>query len=175
MSRKINGLIILIAIVLSCSSNKFGWKDETGSETGNERTTGFIEDFDPLTLNDDDIVVPADREDASDEGIQRGETEKITPVDERSTDEMVQGFRVQLMATGDGEQAREERRSAVFNFQEHVYLIFEAPLYKIRVGDCLNRREAEALRSEAIRKGFRDAWIVPSKVYPKTDRDSNHP
>jgi len=71
---------------------------------------------------------------------------------------------VQLLATSDEEMAREEKKRAVFKFEDKVYLIFDAPMYKIRVGDCLTRKEAEELKKQAVSQGFTDAWIVPSQV-----------
>jgi len=47
-----------------------------------------------------------------------------------------------------------------------VYLVFEAPLYKIRVGDCLERNAAEELRDKAKDFGYGGAFVVKSKINP---------
>ena len=163
MLRLFGWLAVCVFFVASCSTSQFGWKTEPEGEK--KAQSGYVEDFDPLSLNDDDIVVQPREEAASTEEERSPEAEKIVVPPEKPAEEMVQGYRVQLLATGDEVQAREVKKDAIFKLEEDVYLVFEAPLYKLRVGDCRTKREAEGLRDEAIRKGFRDAWIVPSKVY----------
>lgn len=160
-------LIVGIFFMLSCSASQFGWKAEDEIRNQRAEKSGFIEDFDPLSLNDDDIVItPVEKP------LPSAEEEKPapimqTPTPDKSTPEIMQGYRVQLLATGDEPQAREAQKSAIFRFEEGVYLVFEAPLYKLRIGDCQTRREAEELRQKAVRNGFHDAWIVPSKIQIK--------
>lgn len=162
-----------ILFMLSCSTSQFAWKTESESE-GEEKKQGALwEDFDPLSLNDDDIVVPSAEREYQTGLEERPEQEGIPSEEEGSGGEMVQGYRIQLLATGDEAQAREEKRKAIFNFEESVYLDFESSLYKLRVGDCLTKREAEDLREKAIQRGFRDAWIVRSRVYRQRDGE-NH-
>ena len=163
------GLLVLILFMFSCSASQFGWKaeSESGDRAGDKGR--YLEDFDPLSLDDDDIVIRsvknADSTNDEDESILIG----TQPESEESAQEMVQGYRVQLLATGDEFQAREAKKNAIFRFEEGVYLIFEAPLYKLRIGDCQTRREAEQLRENAVRNGFGDAWIVPSRIFLKKD------
>ena len=45
-----------------------------------------------------------------------------------------------------------------------VYLIFEAPFYKIRVGDFRTMHEAESLRDLAKEYGYNESFPVKSKV-----------
>ena len=167
-------LIVGIIFFLSCSASQFGWKAEDDMRNQRAEKGGFIEDFDPLSLDDDDIVItpvakpppPAEEDKPA----------HITPTQapEKSTPAIIQGYRVQLLATGDEPQAREAQKSAIFRFEEGVYLVFEPPLYKLRIGDCQTRKEAEDLREKAIRNGFHDAWIVPSKIQLRRDNPSIH-
>ncbi|MCJ7813687.1 SPOR domain-containing protein [bacterium] len=164
--------VILILFLLSCSASQFGWKE--GPVTGKNESSGFIEDFDPLTLNDDDIVIdPVDQSEQSESTIQ-SQLDEIPSEQEAIEKEMVQGYRVQLLVSRDEERAIEEKKKAIFQFPEvGVYMVFETPYYKIRIGDCQSEKEAEQLKNEAIRKGFNDAWQVPSKVYRKTNMSSD--
>ncbi len=171
-SFKILRYVILILFLFSCSVSQFGWKE--GPVTGKKESSGFVEDFDPLTLNDDDILIdPVDRSEQSESTIQSQLNE--VPSEQEATDkEMVQGYRIQLLVSRDEERAIEEKKKAIFQFPEvGVYMIFETPYYKIRIGDCQSEKEAEQLKNEAIKKGFNDAWQVPSKVYPKTNMSSD--
>lgn len=161
-------VLIVIILVTACATTRPAGIQTPSTSRERVRDADYVEDFDPLTLQDDDIVVPppaVPREPIaeSDTNPENDETEQ-----EVTEDRLIQGFRVQLMATSDETQARELRRNAIFKFpQDDVYMTFEGSLYKVRVGDCQTRDEAEALRDLAIRGGFRDAWIVPARVNQK--------
>ena len=45
-----------------------------------------------------------------------------------------------------------------------VYVEHEGLLYKVQVGDCLSRDEAETLRREAVGLGLEGAFIVDALV-----------
>jgi hypothetical protein len=47
---------------------------------------------------------------------------------------------------------------------DSVYVVYDAPVYKIRVGDFVNRYEANQRLPEFTEKGYRDAWIVPDRI-----------
>ncbi len=79
--------------------------------------------------------------------------------------ETLQGFRVQLLATNLFEEASAVRNSITLLFPElWIYLVFEAPTYKIRAGDFSNRAEAKSLLDQFKAQGYRNAWIVPDKI-----------
>lgn len=168
---------ILMVLGVSCSSSQLGWKQEP---QGGEKADKYVEDFDPLTLEEDFEIIEDRTEDSGekvktetksnekDENIPL-ETEKVT----------LQGYRVQLLATRQEDLARKAKQKAIYKIQENVYLEFASPLWKIRVGDCKTRKEAEELREKVRRIGRREgesewsnAWIVRSqiKVERKTER-----
>ena len=47
---------------------------------------------------------------------------------------------------------------------EKSYIIFELPNYKLRVGNFLNRKEAESFQKKIVRLGYRTAWVVPTMI-----------
>ncbi len=153
--------ILTALIYMSCSGTKEVIKEDIPLQD----TYQFDESFDPLTLDDDDIII------AGDENTQiiynagnNPDTEKIDALKE------ITGFRVQFLATKNIETASlfEQEASERFNHLDHkTYLIFEAPLYKIRVGDCEDRSEAEELRDLATEYGYRESFIVKSKIQIK--------
>ena len=49
---------------------------------------------------------------------------------------------------------------------EKIYIIFEAPNYKLRVGDFLDRDDAELMRMKLVSSNFPSAWIVRTKIQP---------
>lgn len=162
---------VCILLLMSCSASKLGWKGEEGAEK-DRKETGYIEDFDPLTLDEPEIDVPPIENDSQDETPAVVADNDQQSSEDVSADEMVDGFRVQLFAIQDEARAREERRKAVFRFEEDVYLDFDSPYWRLRVGDCLTRRDAEDLVEKAKQVGFYDnnPFVVPSKVHRKTDQ-----
>jgi hypothetical protein len=74
------------------------------------------------------------------------------------------GFRVQIFVGGDEFEARQMEEQALMSFDESVYLIFDSPNYKIRIGDCKTRTEANELRQRAVGSGYKDAWVVQCKI-----------
>lgn len=169
MFRLMIWVAIFFFLLLSCSTSQFGWKAKPESVEKKGTKGVLVEDFDPLSLNDDDIVILPTEKASGSETKEGTEMEKVTLDTEKPSGETVQGFRIQLLATKDEIQAREARKNAVFKFYEKVYLVFESPHYKLRIGDCTTKKEAEELKMKAIQNGFPDAWIVPSKVYPSKD------
>ena len=55
----------------------------------------------------------------------------------------------------------------VLKFDEKVYIIFEAPNYKLRVGDFLDRENAERLRMRLVSSDFPSSWIVRTRIQPE--------
>ena len=47
---------------------------------------------------------------------------------------------------------------------DSVYMIFEAPLYKLRTGNFVTKREAENEKLKLNREGYKDVWIVRSRI-----------
>jgi len=79
-------------------------------------------------------------------------------------DDLVYGFRVQLFATADKQLAEARANEYRAIFEPPVYVGFEGLLYKVQVGDCQTRTEAEALRRIAIGVGCDDAFITDELV-----------
>ena len=88
---------------------------------------------------------------------------------------MTTGYRVQLISTRDGEEARAVKRDAVLSFEENVYVAFDNPYYKVRIGDCNSRFAAEILQEKAVEKGFVEAWVVRTQVYKEPQKQIDHP
>lgn len=79
--------------------------------------------------------------------------------------ETLQGFRIQLLATNIFDEANATRNELIAGFPElWIYLVFEAPTYKVRVGDFVNRAEAKPLLDRFMAQGYRKAWIVPDRI-----------
>jgi len=76
----------------------------------------------------------------------------------------VLGFRVQIFASSTEKGASKVAGDARSTFTETVYVEHEPPYYKVRIGDCLSKDEAGALRAKAVRLGYRGAFVVETQV-----------
>ena len=47
---------------------------------------------------------------------------------------------------------------------DSLYIIFEAPFYKIRYGNYITKKAAEIEKNKLINKGFKNIWIVKSRI-----------
>jgi len=85
-----------------------------------------------------------------------------------------EGYRIQISAS----PAREDAQNVAMRARERfpydsVYVYFQAPWYKVRVGDFETRNDAEAKLREARQKGYREAFWVPSDVrVPRIRREN---
>lgn len=75
------------------------------------------------------------------------------------------GYRVQLFSTTDYYAALRARNEALIRFDREIYFDFESPYYKIRMGDFINRQEAEAVKDQARQFGYHEAWVVQTIVF----------
>lgn len=150
-------ILLPLLLLLSCSSSK----EIVKADADNELPFKYDESFDPLTLNDDDIIIAG--KNSGNDNTEQNKTDS----DQQNQLKEINGFRVQILATKNLETASLFEQEAAERFQnndQETYLLFETPLYKIRVGNCKHRSDAEYLRDLAIQHGYREAFIVPSKI-----------
>lgn len=154
----------LFLFLLGCSSSSKVTAPERETESN---VPQYDESFDPLMLQDEDIEFPKNSaEVANVETLPLPETPAAPPPEAQANRE-VDGFRVQLFASKDIERTTLEKSEAEFVFAREgvaVYIEFDSPMYKVRIGDCRSREEAEQLREIARRNGYPSAWIVKTKV-----------
>lgn len=81
------------------------------------------------------------------------------------------GYRVQILSTQDMQKADVAAKRAERLFSDSVYVVFESPYYKVRVGDFSNDLDALDVERKARQNGYPGAWIVPSDInVPNTNR-----
>jgi hypothetical protein len=117
------------------------------------------ENFDPLSVKEEDAMKLPDSRLKTSTGSAAGKSSHSG----RKTHEAA-GFRVQLIATETEAEARDTEQKAMGDFTESVYLIFDPPNYKVRLGDCPTRAQANDLREKAVRLGYGNAWVIQSRV-----------
>lgn len=152
-------VIVLGTMVFGCSSSKEVKEDDTF-------LLAAFEDFDPD--EHPDVVLPpppSEIEHAIPEAF-------LTPREAGVV--KVRGYRVQLYASRDKREADAQLRRAI-NWWEvsgasdedrdylPVYLEYEQPYYKVRLGDYRDRERA-ASDADRLARIFRGAFVVPAWV-----------
>lgn len=90
-----------------------------------------------------------------------GEAGIVTP----AVPETIPGFRVQLLLTQDIDRANGVRDSLNAALPDDwVYVVYDAPYYKVRVGNYRERPAANAELKHIVALGYRDAWVVPDLI-----------
>lgn len=118
------------------------------------------ESFNPLNLKEEDpMKLPESRLKVSESTHSGGK-----PSSRGGGLREVAGFRVQLISTDSEADARECEQKALLDFKNNVYLIFDPPNYKVRIGDFQDRAQANEFKERAIRLGYVNAWVVQSRV-----------
>jgi hypothetical protein len=165
---------ILAAIVVAPYC--LGQQKSEKSNLPGEKTkpmTEIIEDFAPMTLGDYDVDIEpgyTQKSAAADlDQLLKGGGES----DSSSQSQMVTGYRVQLVSTRDGDEARAVKRDAFLSFEENVYVTFDDPYYKVRLGDFQSRYDAEILQEKAMEKGFVEAWVVRTQVFIQPQKETD--
>ena len=147
---------LALLFFFSCASST-----KVAEEQSSQKSNLYDESFDPNTLNDDDIVIANYDTPAGNQGNINSDPAANAEIRE------AMGFRVQIVATKSIESATQVELEAkdIFEALNHkVYLIFDAPNYKVRVGDSIKREEADEIRDVAKDYGYRGAFVVRSKV-----------
>ena len=169
-------LIILSALLLSGCIGKL--RQETAE--GPERQESPVSDergYDPLELPGDSKVVSKENPQS---GIITGQ-QGLIPTDDRRLDSdsgyaslpdvpeekdtlNSQAFRVQLLTSKTFGEARQAASVAEEIFDRPVYVDYEVPYFKVRVGSFGNRDDAELYKQKARGVGYNNAWVVAVTV-----------
>ena len=84
-----------------------------------------------------------------------------------SVQSVSEGYRVQVLATRYFERADSLAVIMKNTVRDSVYVDFEAPNYKVRVGDFIDRDSAESLQQDLVQMGYNSAWILRSRINSK--------
>lgn len=80
---------------------------------------------------------------------------------------ILEGFRVQVLATQSLQKADRLKGILSEKYGSEIYINFEAPNYKVRVGNFILKADAEKLRSILVTSGYSQAWIIRSRIDPR--------
>ena len=74
------------------------------------------------------------------------------------------GYRIQVMISQDENELITLKNNLEQSINHKIYIIFELPNYKLRIGNFINRKEAENIQKQILRLGYRTAWVVPTMI-----------
>jgi hypothetical protein len=159
-----SAVYLLALLLVGCASSKYIQDEEPKQKTPNENKRSLAEY--EATLNPSDY----DQEVEAVEKAHVEEKKQQTPLEIPKdnfivAEEVVQGFRIQVFSSSGVDEAARMRDVVMEKFiGDSVYVVYDAPVYKVRVGDFINRYEASQRLPEFTEKGCRDAWIVPDRI-----------
>ena len=122
---------------------------------GQEEGVQFDESFDPSTLKEPPLEWPVILH-PGDKLPEEERPEAAEPVEE--------GFRIQVISTQDFQTVDSLMNGLTSIFHDEVYVTFDPPNYKVRVGNYRFRSEAEKTQSRLIKMGFQTAWVIRTRI-----------
>jgi len=164
-SRTIPLLAVIVCTGIACSSSN---PDTTGQQPskpeGQKEMKKPLSEYeatlDPTQYDEDVEVVVKKKEE------EKPVTELQIPKDSTVVQETSQvGFRIQLYSTSSIDEAMNMKTNILAKLpQDSVYIVYDPPVYKIRLGDFPTRYEASIKLPSIVNMGYADAWIVPDNI-----------
>ena len=166
--------VVLSFAMFGCSSTGQMIVENKKTEKEPAKTGIINENYNPTLFDENELKIqktisPESKSDNFDDLLLQSQEEEPLP-------EETDGFRVQICAVVDEIKAKQVQHDAIMQFiNEEVYLDYHAPYYKVRIGNCLTRYEAEQLQQIVIKKGFADAWVVRAKIKTNLKKNESYP
>jgi|TARA_B110000438_G_scaffold261117_1_gene271586 hypothetical protein len=89
------------------------------------------------------------------------DSESVSDIDFTNS---VKGYRIQIMISENEKDLINVKQKLELIIKENIYIKFELPNYKLRVGNFDSRKKAETYRNKVIQLGYRSAWVVPTLI-----------
>jgi hypothetical protein len=162
---KIGLSVALLCTGLACSSSGPAVaKQEKPKQDGKKERKAPLSEYE-ATLRPSDF-------DEEVEAVQLKHAEEIPPeepdIPRDSTvvrEEILQGFRIQIFSSANIDESTKIKANAQPKLpQDSVYVVYDPPVYKVRIGDFISRYEAGIKLPLVVEQGYPDAWIVPDRI-----------
>ncbi len=165
---KLGLLVVVFLSMLACQGGR------RVAEEKDERPAGPVSDgrgFDPLEFPGDREIIPQTHPRSGDITGRTALVEATTvgtDTTERTIENVPdqidslnnQAYRVQISAGKLYGEAKQEVVIAEEIFDRPVFLDYEVPYFKVRVGNFANREQAEEYQQRAKAAGYKNAWVV---------------
>ena len=160
------GIVLFLAGCSASTGSRYETKEETNSTTAkSEDKKEVAEDFD-ITPYETEIEIEAVQLTTdklpSDVWYEYGTS---TPDSAKKVIGTTDGYRVQVISTDDIDEANLVR-SEIYEktTRKEVYINFEPPFYKVKVGDFTSKSEAENIRFKLNQLGYTESKVVQETV-----------
>ncbi len=168
-------LIFLFAIVLSFScATSTGSRYDKGDKTSTTDNTSNIEKKNETSLLKEDFditpyktqITILEKKKYSGKNniwIDYGSSEIETKA--KSLVGTADGFRVLILTTDSAEESNQVKADIYFSKNaDEVYVDFEPPFYKVKVGDFDSQKKADDLRFKLNQLGYKEAKVIKEKI-----------
>lgn len=83
------------------------------------------------------------------------------------------GYRIQVISTSDRTKAFRIKAELLSKYPEHkAYTIFQAPSFRVRIGNFLKREDADKFRKQLIKDYPNGVFVVPDVIdYTPTEEE----
>lgn len=156
-------LSALVALFAGCGSSDASRKDSGTPPEARERKVPLEQverQFNPSDYDDELKAVVRQHEIEQHRGASESSKDSVIIESEPS-----QGYRIQIFATGNIDEANAMRLTTVQRVTEDsVYIVYDPPVYKVRLGDFRTRAEASQKLGALSGIGFSDAWVVGDRI-----------
>jgi len=156
---------VLICTCVACSSSGPDTTAQENSKPESQKVmkrplSDYEATLDPSQYDEDvEAVVKKTAE-------QKPPTELQLPKDSTVVLDTTQlGFRIQLYSTASIDEAMNMKTNFEARFpQDSIYIVYDPPVYKVRLGDFPTRYDASIELPTIVNMGYSDAWIVPDTI-----------
>ena len=144
--------------IYGCSGSGETERNENKETTLKEFLSKYEKTFDPSDYDENVNII-------KEEEKRRQIIEEVELNYSTAIPETIPGFRVQILLTQDIEHAQQTKENiTTLLIEEWVYIVYDSPNYKVRVGDFTDRSSANQLGKKLIDAGYKNSWIVPDRV-----------
>jgi hypothetical protein len=169
MLKNLFALITLIFLLISCSGTKEIKKEEEKKheiKKDADSPKEVIEDFDMTPYRTSLDIEEIEKNNEVKELDIWYDYENITQEDiNNEIANTASGYRVQVLITDNLEEANNLRSEIYFKTnQKSVYVIFDPPFYKVKVGDFINLSDANDLSYKLNQMGYSEARVVSETI-----------
>jgi len=162
--------VLTVILLAGCPQSKRTIGEEPTSGEESPKVQGR---FDPLDLPIDQKVVPKEHphsgaisgkvvfvEPDTTAEEDSADSAKVVDVPDQIDSVYNQAYRIQLLTTKVFGESRKAREIAEEIFDRPVVVDYEVPYFKVRVGNFVDRDQAEEYALRAKAAGYTNAWVV---------------
>jgi len=164
------GIVVLLAGCSASTGSRYETKEEaetkTSTSTPTEKKVDISEDFDITPYETKiDIEAPPLSADKLPPDVWYGYNTTSPDSTKQQIIGTTDGYRVQVISTDDIDEANLVRAELYEKTtRKEVYIVFEPPFYKVKIGDFTSKSEAENLRFKLNQLGYSESKVVQETV-----------